>query len=160
MDTGDGHFNSVGSGNHFPLHTPWKHLVIVPKMHGYFVRWISVMPEDLKIETGAKRRLVQECLQLLGYSRSKWERNQTPAGRLAKQTCNEHSVLLAHQRTDQPHTELHRTSQKHPPPPEEAEAGARIAWLQMTTDIQSSWGVYHSLVTEASTMEGRQAGRT
>lgn len=109
-------------------------------MHGYFVRWISVTLEDLKSETGAKRRHVQGCLQLLGYSRSKPERNQTPAGRLAKQTCNEHSVLLARQRADQPHTEPHRTSQKHPPPSEEAEAGARIAWWQMTTDIHSSWG--------------------
>lgn len=95
-------------------------------MHGYFVRWLSVTPEDLKSEIAAERRLVQECLQLLGYSRSKLERNQTPAGRLAKQTCQKHSVMLAHQRTDQ----QHRTFQKHSPPLEEAEAGARIAWVQ------------------------------
>lgn len=80
-------------------------------------------PEDLKSEIAAERRLVQECLQLLGYSRSKLERNQTPAGRLAKQTCHKHSVMLAHQRTDQ----QHRTFQKHSPPLEEAEAGALIA---------------------------------
>ncbi|CAO2594028.1 hypothetical protein LEMLEM_LOCUS7545, partial [Lemmus lemmus] len=64
--------------------------------------------------------------------------------------------MLAHQRTDQQYKEQHRTSQKHSPPPEESEAGAHIDDYRHTEFM----AVYHSLVTEASTKDGRQAGRT
>lgn len=76
---GDGHFNPVESGHHLPLCTSWKHLMILPKCMG-------ILSDESQWSWKAWRmELLQECLQLLGYSRSKLERNQIPANRLAKQ---------------------------------------------------------------------------
>lgn len=123
-------------------------------MHGYFVRWLSIQLVDLKNEICGKTRLVQECLQLLGYSRTKLERNQIPTNELAKQMWNNHRIMLTHQR-------LSRSTQSSTEQTRNVSTSVgvrnRSSWC-MTRVIRSSHGAHQSLVTEASTVERRQTG--
>lgn len=126
----DGHFNSVGSGNHFLLHTSWKHLMVVPKCMDILSdesQWCWKTYRGKLKQRGDLYWSVYSCLVTAGPN---WKETKHQLVDELNKFNATSWAFCSHQRTDQQHREQHRTSQKHSPPPEEAGAGAHITWLQ------------------------------